>query len=273
MRLFDSHCHLQDKRIAPRLLSALAHARDAGVERMLCCGNSAQDWDAVARLAQEHAGVIPAFGLHPWYAQGRSTDWIDSLREFLGRHPGAAIGEIGLDHALDRSTFAAQEEVLAAQFRLARELDRPVSVHCRRAWDRIIAIARHTGLPGRGGALHAYSGSPELVMELEALGFSVSFAGSLTYDRNKRGVRSCAAVSAERLLIETDAPDLTPVGAPGNPRRDRRTISGETRDRAGINEPANLPLVVQAAARARGVGEEEVAELTWRNAAEVFLGD
>jgi len=194
-----------------------------------------------------------SFGIHPWHVADRPPQWLDSLRDILAHHPRAGVGEIGLDHVVDPATHGAQEEAFAAQLALALELGRPASVHCRKAWERLSKIAACVGVRQDRAVLHSYSGPSELVPKLEGMGFLLSFSGAITRDRNKRGRAACAAVSADRLLIETDSPDLAPMGAPSS-----------------VNEPANLPLVAKTVAEIRGMSVEEVVALTGRNAERAF---
>lgn len=253
MILFDSHCHLQDQRILPDVKEVIARARQAGVLHMLCCGSAESDWEAVRDLAGQYPEIVPAFGLHPWYVAERSGAWLEKLEAILARTPGAAIGEIGLDHALDKRNDGEQALVFLAQLKLSRKLDRPVSIHCRKAWGDMMGILRQQcGTPG-GGVLHSYSGPSDLIREIEALNVSVSFSGSITYDRNRRGRAALAEISEGHLLLETDAPDIPPAGV-----------------EAGANEPANLVTIAGCVAGLRGRAVEEIAELTTANGLRLF---
>ncbi len=249
IQFFDAHCHLQDERLLPRLEEVLGKARAAGVRRMLCCGVQESDWKIVRQLAQAHPEIIPAFGLHPWHQAGRSDQWLATLEALLRELPAAGVGEIGLDHALAKRNAVEQEEVFLAQLRLARTLNRPLSIHCRKAWGRLLELLKAEGVPAAGGMIHSYSGPPELVGELAALGLDLSFSGAVTRSGNRRGHRAVAAVSSERLLIETDSPDLAPAGAAG-----------------AVNEPANLVRVAEAVAQIRGVPVATLAETIYANA-------
>jgi TatD DNase family protein len=254
MPFFDSHCHLQDKRLKDRINEVVGRAREAGVAHMLCCGTQESDWDAVIDLARRYHEIVPAFGLHPWFVGTRSAAWKERLETILKAHPDAPIGEIGLDHALDQRNDAEQAEVFVAQLKLARTLHRPVSMHCRRAWGEMVRIlSQQYGFPD-GGAIHSFSGSSDLIPQLEKLNVSVSFSGSITHDRNKKGTLAAAAVSPDRLLIETDSPDIPPSGI------------GE-----GQNEPALLPRVAQRLAEIRGSTAEKIAEQTYANAVRIFM--
>ena len=258
MNLFDAHCHLQDDRLAADLDAVMLRASQSGVRRFLCCGSSETDWPQVANLATRYPGIIPAFGLHPWYVRERSPDWLDQL----GRHlqtTASAIGEIGLDHAIEPRNNEEQESVFVAQLDLARRLNRPASIHCRRAWERLLVILQTSGPLPRGFMIHSYSGGPELVKPLADLGAFFSFSGSITRSGNRRGHRAAREVPPDRLLAETDAPDLPPV-----------IRDGDNVIEPAVNEPSNLRIVIAALADLRGSPIEKLAELTWTNACRLF---
>jgi TatD DNase family protein len=253
MNLFDSHCHLQDKRIAGRIDEIIARAKAAGVEHMLCCGTQEEDWVSVAKLAGKYEGIIPAFGLHPWFAAKRSEKWLEKLEKILMEMPKAAVGEIGLDHALEMRNDEEQAEVFIAQLQLARQLKRPVSIHCRRAWgDMMKILEQQCGLP-HGGAIHSFSGTVDLIPKLEKLNVSLSFSGSITYDRNKRGREAAAAVSENYLLIETDSPDIPPLGV-----------------EQGRNEPENTLQIAESIGAIRNVNTDRIAQASTMNAVRIF---
>jgi len=250
--LFDAHCHLQDKRIFADSAAIIARARARGLGAMMCCGSAENDWDSVKILMAER-GVFASFGLHPWHVAERTEWWLDKLEELLVALPGAGVGEIGLDHAMDKSTHKVQEDILLYQLRLAAKLNRPVSIHCRRAFDRLRAILEKEGGIIQGGVLHSFSSSGELVPIFEKLGLYISFSGSITHPENRRGIEAIAAVSKNRLLIETDCPDVLPGEALPGP-----------------NEPANLIYTLNKTAQILGMSTDEMAGITWENACKVF---
>ena len=256
MEIFDAHCHLQDERLTPGLDAMMVRATAAGVTGWLCCGSAEADWSAVLAVAVKFPTVRPALGLHPWYVSERTAGWLDRLRALLQEHPHAGVGEIGLDHALEHADLAAQERVFLEQFALSIELGRPASLHCRRAFGRLLELLPRFPLHPTGFVIHSYSGAAELIAPLVRFGAYFSFSGSITHSGNRRGHTALRAVPTERLLIETDAPDLPPVVA-GQPV-------------AGPNEPANLIHVLHAAAGLRGVPEAELAAQTWANACRLF---
>ncbi len=257
--LFDAHAHLQDPAFAADSDGMLRRAAAAGVCRVVVNGTSPRDWNDVAALAAHTPLVAPAYGLHPWFLDGLPADWEDDLARRLAADPTASVGEIGLDLAIEPRDDAFQRDVFLTQLRLSRDLVRPASIHCRRAWGVMLDLLRAQGPHPAGLVLHSYGGGPELVPQLAALNAFFSFSGTLTHARNKRSPAAAAAVPADRLLIETDAPDLPPEGIPRPP------AGG-----APANEPANLPLIVAALARARGADADTVAELTRANGVRLF---
>lgn len=258
MRLFDAHCHLQDERLLPMLDAVMERAGQAGVTDMMCCGSEERDWPLVGNLARRFPQVRASFGLHPWHVHTRRPTWLDTLRRFLSDFP-SAIGEIGLDHTLDRALFEDQETVLIAQLHLAHELRRPVSIHCRQAWGRLLELLDRHGWPEAGLMFHSFSGAAELVPALTDHGAYCSFSGSITHPRNIRGRKALAAVPLDRLLIETDAPDLLPSLPP------ETLAAGPNHDRP-VNEPAYLPFILGVAAEIRNTLPAPLAEATRSNA-------
>lgn len=256
MEWTDTHCHLQDPRLAPNLEAVLDRARAAGITRFVCCATRESDWDAVLTLAERHAGVIPLLGLHPWFLGEARPGWADRLEARLRAHR-AGIGECGLDFAVASYDPALQVEVLRIHLRLAKALDRPLSLHLRQAWEALIQLIHDEGLPRVGAAIHAFSGSPELARRLQGLGFHLGFGCTLTNPRAHRSHRALRAVAPERLLLETDSPDLAPRHrSDWNPERP--------------NEPANLVHVLRAAADLRREAPETLASQTAASAHALF---
>jgi len=226
------------------------------VRRMLCCGSEEADWADVARVGAGYGGAVAcAYGVHPWYVDKLNDGWEARLEGYLRDDCSAAVGEIGLDNAVDPRNDVRQADVFARQLEIAGRLKRPVSIHCRKAWGGLLSILRGAGGLRFGGAIHSYSGPPDLVGELESLGCCVSFSGSILIPGGRRAAESLKTVSRDRLLIETDSPDILPRGAPGP-----------------HNEPANLAVILHKAAEILGEPPENVASRTFENAVRVFGG-
>jgi TatD DNase family protein len=247
--MFDSHCHLHDRRVADPE-AQLARARAAGVRGFLLAGVEPDGWLVEEALARAHGDVLCAFGVHPQLAAEKDDAACDrmvaALGEAIGRTRPAAIGEIGLDAVGARkATLERQERVFRAQLAIARDADLPVVLHVLRAQERALTIVRKDGAPRSGGVVHSYSGSAELVRDWVKLGLSISFAGKVTNPAAERPRRAAAAVPREHLLVETDAPFQS-------------------------EEPAFLVAIVLALARIRGETEAEVASSTEANARRMF---
>ncbi len=248
--LADAHCHLQSPSLFERTVEILERAHVNHVRRFLCCGTSPDDWSRVKELAEAHAEIIPFFGVHPWYLDQAGPNWQLELATLLETLP-SGVGEIGLDHAVDPRDDARQEETFLVQLNLARERALPLNLHCRKAFDRLSFFLESYPLTAPA-IVHSYSGPAELISRLASSGVYFSFSGSVTRSGNKRVHRALAATPLERLLIETDSPDIPPV-------------INHTLNYNHPNEPANLTHVLQAVAEIKGVSVERLAEITWEN--------
>lgn len=199
----DTHCHLNDPAFDGRVGEVLARAAAVGVTQVIVPG-----WDRESSLkAIELAAAFPAIraavGLHPWFVT--ESDDLSWLPPLLDDPRVVAVGEIGLDGAIEHDDPVKQEAAFRAQLALAAERGLPVLVHCRRRWDRLLPCLRE--LPSCG-VMHAFSGSVETLRLLTALGWYISFTGSVTRPNAKRVHQAAAAVPADRLLVETDAPAI-----------------------------------------------------------------
>ena len=260
MKIFDGHCHLQDERLKDSLAEDLANARKIGVYKFACCGVAPNDWQDVLHLAKENADVIPSFGLHPWEVKERVPDWLEKLRYYLLQIP-SGVGEIGLDHGIRERNDKEQEEVFLAQLDLAKELHRPVSIHCRRAFQPLIRLLSKYGPPRAGFLVHSFSGNSDDMTALVELGAYFSFSGTCTFTRNKKAHRNIKAAPLARLLVETDAPDMYPL------IRDEEPLQqGEKR----TNRPANIFHPLRKIAELRELNVEEMAKEIWQNGIRLF---
>jgi TatD DNase family protein len=180
-----------------------------GVSRCVVNGTSPEDWPQVAQLAALYPElVIPSFGLHPWKTP--SPNWQQQLTSYLDTVPHACIGECGLDRWIKGYDIELQREVFTAQLDLASQRNLPLSIHCLKAWGLLIEILESRPLPQRGFLLHSYSGSAELIPRLAELGAYFSFSGYFLHQRKQNVRDAFKSVPPDRLLIETDAPDMLP---------------------------------------------------------------
>ena len=261
MSFLDAHNHLHDARLAPDRGPILAELSRIGLQRAVVNGTREDDWPAVRELATQHSWIVPSYGLHPWYAPQCSNDWLETLREYLTGDPRAGIGEIGLDRWIEGHALAVQTPVFTAQLALAVELDRAATIHCVRAWGALEEVIRTHPLPRRGFLLHAYSGPTEMIGTFVERGAYFSFSPYFLHERKAAQREAFRHVPRERLLVETDAPDLRPPDS-HNPRL-LADASGEP-----VNHPANIDVAYRALAEIRGEPiESPVAE----NFARLFL--
>ncbi|MFP4105553.1 MAG: TatD family hydrolase [Phycisphaerae bacterium] len=261
--LIDSHVHLQDPAFADDLEQVLSRASQARIEKMIINGTKETDWLRAARIGSL-PGCRCCFGLHPWFVPDRSDMWETNLNRVLDAYPAVGIGEIGLDRWIEPRDESAQEEVFRRQLAIARERDLPVMVHCLRAWGWLMDVLRGEDPLERGMLIHAYGGPAEMLEEFADMGAYFSFAGNVLEPKRKKAREALAAVPAERLLIETDAPDMPPperFGPHNRPRED---------EDAARNEPANLSAIAEGIAGIRDENTDELAERTTQNAREFF---
>ena len=262
--MYDAHCHLQDERLKGCREAVFGAAAAAGIEGGCCCGCEPGDWRTLRALAENRRGaagfqLLAAFGVHPWYAGNLPAGWLTQLEEYLLQHPAAPVGEIGLDGLRDDPPRDLQRQVLVAQLELAARLNRPVVLHGACAWGELLASLHPFAPRLPGFVLHAFGGSEDLLRDAVAMGGYVSFAGTVCNPAAKRVRLAATTVPAERLLIETDAPDMAPA--------ERKTESGIPPE---LNHPANLVYVARVVAQLRGLPAEELAILTTANAQRVY---
>ena len=251
MELVDTHCHLDDDRFGRPLPEVLARARAAGVTRFVIPGVGAAGWEGIARISREHAGVFVAPGLHPMRADGYTPALLDQLERSLDG--AVAVGEIGIDPTYEHVPRELQAEAFRGQLRLAVAAGLPVLVHCRRAFDETLRILREERVERVGGIMHAFSGSADFARRCIDLGLLISVAGTVTYGNAVRPPEVVRSVPLDALVLETDAPDMTPEPHRGLP-----------------NEPAFMVVTARLVAELKGVSVEELARITTANARRVL---
>jgi len=256
----DSHNHLHFPRLG-EATALLASLRDAGVARCVVNATAEAEWAAVAALAVvDPERIVPAFGIHPWHAPEVSGLWQERLAGWLERFPQAGVGECGLD----RSAAAPEEElqwpVFLAQLRLAREWQRTLTIHCVKAWGLLFEALAVEAPPPRF-VLHGFSGSVETARRLLPLGAYFSFCGEFLQPRRAAVLETFRQLPPERILLETDAPDMLPPPA---------WVSHPLAH--CCNHPANLPAIGSGLAAALGMPVAALAKLTTNNARECFGG-
>jgi len=262
MNFFDAHNHLQDARFGGRQDELLAACKKADITRMVVNGACESDWPQVLELARENKMVLPSFGYHPWYLHERTPDWLANLEKFLDAIP-SAVGEIGLDRWKPDLAYDDQEAVFIAQLGLATERNLPVSIHCLQAWGRMLELLKAHPRPARGFLLHSFGGPAEMIPAFAKLGAYFSFPGYFLNERKLKQRETFKQVPADRLLIETDAPDqLLPA--------DKILHPFAAADGKVLNHPANLPAIYSGLAKLLGEKTESLAARVEENFLCVF---
>lgn len=251
--LIDTHTHLNVDRFAEDREEVIARALDSGVKRMINIGFNRETIPSSIQLAEQYDFIYSSVGWHPQDAIHMGPDdlqWIESLCE----HPKVvAIGEIGLDYYWDTSPKDIQHTVFREQIRLARRLNKPIIIHNREAHEDIVRLLKEEKASEVGGVMHCFSGDWEMAQQCLDMNFYISFGGPITFTNAKLPKEVLAKVPLDALLLETDAPYLTP-----HPHRGKR------------NESSYMRLIAQAAADIKQLSLTEIAEITTRNAQRLF---
>jgi TatD DNase family protein len=242
--MVDTHCHLDMCEEG-----SLERAREAGLTRIATIGMNAQSWGYATELALNNDDVHAIVGVHPNEASGYTDELLEQVRERALRGKVVAIGETGLDYYRDYAPKEDQQRSFAAHLELASDLGLPIVIHTRQAEADTFAALRDFG---GTVVLHCFS-SPERVDECVERGYICSFAGNVTYPKSRDLQRAAKSLPDELIMVETDAPFLSPQAVRGKP-----------------NEPANVTHTARFVADLRGVGYEELDALVGRNAARVF---
>lgn len=259
MNLIDTHCHLNFHQFDADRAAVVERAAQAGVTRILIPAVDTESASQAVALAAEYMGVFASVGIHPNDTADFGDADLDRIRALASAPKVVAIGEIGLDYHWDKSPKEAQWRAFEAQLALARELEMPVIIHNREASDDVIAILESwsrdlpPALRDRPCVLHSFSAPQAVAERALACGFYLGFTGPITY-KNADDLRQIATLMPlDRLLIETDAPYLTPI-----PYRGQR------------NEPAYVRLVAERIAALRRLPLDEIASATTANTARLF---
>lgn len=250
--LFDTHAHYDDERFDGDRETLLASMPAKNVGLIVNPGCDVPSSRMAVALAEKFDFVYAAVGIHPENCADFVPEQIDTLRQMAKAPKVVAIGEIGLDYYwAENPPKELQQEVLRRQLRLAEELNLPVIIHDRDAHGDTMAIVRE--FPRVKGVFHCFAGSVEMAHELLKMGWMLSFNGAATFKNAKKAPDVIAAVPLEKLMIETDAPYLTPV-----PHRGAR------------NDSSYVGLVAEKIAQIKGLTPEEVEQATWENGRRFF---
>ncbi len=252
--LIDSHCHLDFPELKSELGAVLQRADHAGIGVMLTISTRVRRFPELAAIVEAHDNVFASIGTHPHNAAEERDVRLDEILA-IARHPKVvAIGEAGLDYHYDNSPRADQEKGFRTHIAAARETGLPLVIHARDADDDVARILEEESAKGAFPfVLHCFTGGPDLAARGLALGGYISFSGVVTFKKSEALRDIAGGVPLDRILVETDAPYLSP-----------EPLRGRT------NEPANVVHTAARIARLRGLSEAELAEVTSANFGRLF---
>lgn len=251
MKLVDCHCHLESPELLQNIDTVIAQAAAAGIVKLITSSVTSDEWSISRTLSEKFEQVEYSAGVHPWYVTEKDLNVMELLYSEKKRGM-IAVGEIGLDKKITTPRFDLQQRIFEKQLQFAVDCDLPVIIHCRSAFNELVECINRTGVPRRGGIIHAFSGSVEIAETLMNRGLSFSMGGTLTYRNSKKRSDVLKRIFPEHFMLETDSPDIPPAGS-GKP-----------------NMPHNILLFLVAASEILGVSEERIAERTTENASRIF---
>ena len=251
--LIDSHAHLEMPEFKKDLEAVIQRAKGSGVEYIFTVGTEKKDWKRAVEIADSHPSIYAILGVHPHNAKEIDDQTYPTLRGLCRNGKVKAYGEIGLDFFRNLSPRDIQLKRFREQIGLAKELDLPIVIHDREAHRETLEILKSEKAEESGGIIHCFSGDYEMAKACLDMGFYISIPGSITF-KNAEGFRKIVErIPLESLLVETDAPFLTP-----EPFRGKR------------NEPSYVRYTAQKVAEIKKVSLEKVAEITTENALRVY---
>lgn len=252
--MIDTHCHLDQRDFHDDLDAVVERAHAAGVEAMVTVAVSADSSENMLRLVTNRPSLFAAVGIHPNNThEAQPGDW-ERVAALVDQPRVVALGETGLDKHWDVAPFPLQQDYFDRHIRLSQQTGLPFIVHTRECEPDVMAMLEEARRRGPlTGVMHSFTGGPEMAARCVELGMYVSFAGMVTFKKSDDLRRTAATVPADRILVETDSPYLSP-----HPLRGKR------------NEPANVALTAKVVAEARGMELTEFDAQTTANARRLF---
>lgn len=249
--LIDTHAHLDFKDYEKNLDEIIKRAKENGVSKIITIGASREGSKKAVELAKKYNEIYAAISIHPESANELNNETINLFREFSKEKKVVSLGEIGLDYYVENFSKEKQVEVFVKQIDLALELNLPVILHIRNAFEDVMEIIDKYDWHKNKAVVHCYSSSYKKVQSILEKGFMISFTGIITYDEGAQ--KAVEATPLNKIMIETDCPFLAP-----------EPFRGDT------NEPAYVKYVAEKVAEIKGISFEEVAKVTTKNAIDFF---
>ena len=249
---FDTHVHLNSHRYE-NVKEIIDNALENKVTKMIVVGYDIETSIKAIELANEYDFIYASIGIHPSEIKDLKENDLEKLEELVISKKVVAIGEIGLDYYWDKDNKEKQKEVFIEQLKLANKYNLPIIIHSREAGNDTLEVLKENKKYYKKGIMHCYSYSLELAREFVKLDLLLAFGGTLTFLNSKQNKEVVKEIDMQYLLLETDAPYLTP-----HPFRGK------------LNEPKFVPLVAKEMAKIKEISEEEVARITYNNACILF---
>lgn len=248
LQLFDSHCHLDLPELVADWRQHWQSAQQVGVKACLVPAVCAQAWQTLLAMTGQHPDIMVALGIHPWWVASANITDLQRLEQLLQTNDAiCAVGEIGLDFAIDESTFRPQIEFFSAQLAVAKRQQKPVILHHRKSQPQLLAELKQQQFHF-GGILHAFSGSYAQAKAFIDLGFKLGIGGTISYERAQKTRETIKKLPLSALVIETDAPSMPLSGYQGL-----------------LNTPSQLALVFQYLTELRAESAALLAQSLWQN--------
>ena len=267
MQIFDSHAHYNDEKFELDREETLKKVYDSGVKNLICAGYSVESSKQAIKIANEHNYIYATAGVSPndipifenentdvkeFFFEDILNEQLKEIKKLAKSKKVVAIGEIGLDYYWNKENKRNQKSAFIKQIEIANELNLPIVIHTREAIaDTIDILKKYTVI--NKGVFHCCPLNIDLIREALKLGFYISFAGPITFKNSKNATEAIASVPLEKILIETDSPYLAP-----EPKRGTR------------NDSSNLIYMIKKIAEVKQISEEEIAEITYKNARDIF---
>lgn len=251
MQIFDSHTHLNDDAFRDNVAAYIDHAKRLGVTKMAIVGSNRAMNEEAIELAHQYDNLYAIIGFHPEEALNYNDEEEALLRQQLTDEKVVGLGEIGLDYYQNQAPKAAQFNVFKRQIKIAQEMNLPISVHNRDAFEDTYAILKECGV--NNGIIHSFNGDAEWLNKFINLGMYVSYSGVASFKKTKEIHDAVAKTPIDKMLVETDAPYLSPEPLRGHQ-----------------NEPGYTLYTVEAVARFRDTTPDKISDATYQNALRIF---
>lgn len=254
MQLIDTHAHLTFEGLSEEVESVIQRAEQANVSEIITVATEPKDFDGVMDLATNHKSVYAAAGIHPHYAKDTTDEDIERLRSLVGDENIVAVGETGLDFHYNFSKQEAQLDIFARQLEIAIEVDKPVIIHSRNAFNETLEVLEQFDDKLKEIVFHCYSGDEEQTKILLDKGYYISFTGIVTFKNAENAKVAAKMVPTDRMMLETDCPYMSPA-----PMRKQK-----------INEPALMVHTAEFIANLKGVPMEDFCEQVTQTSRKFF---